>query len=108
MRTVPPKKKRLTPAMRRALDLLEKNKDGVIQRGTEHVIIHDRDPETGRRLRHGALSVSNQTLLALQRRGLVRCVHLLPDRRLNAKGRDNPKNNRRRWRAIEVAVPAEK
>ena len=89
------KKKKLTPAQTVALELLKQNnKHGIMQTGTEHVLMRQRKSDTGR-LFGKSTSVSNQTLLALKRRGLVYCVHLLPG--------SIPQAQRRRWHFQEQA-----
>jgi hypothetical protein len=92
----PRKPQRLTPAMKKALDYLEQNnKHGIVQTGTENVLMQQRDPKTGKRFGE-SLVVTNQTLLALKRRGLVFCVHML-NRGFSASGGKDPRHQKRRW-----------
>jgi hypothetical protein len=92
----------ISPAMRAALDLLRQNSRGVVQVGTANVVVYPRDPRTNRRIWEGGRSVTDRTLSALRRLGLVTCVPLSPSKRLNARGRRNPKNRRRRWMVRDV------
>ena len=86
----------MTPSMKRALDLLKQNsKKGIIQKGTAHVSMQARSLKTGRHIGE-IFSISNQTLLSLQRLELVYCVYLIPGYRRARRPQ------KRRWKVTET------
>lgn len=94
------KTKQVSPQMKRALVLLDQNrKHGVEQTGVEDVLAFERDPRTGRRVdKHHPVTIRNQTLQALVRRGLAHSVLVGFSSQL--------RHCRWRWYALEERVSA--